>query len=737
MDIKQDPFSLIFEPKNSLELLSYSLNEYSISKEYFNVLSRKEMLSKFLKTYFYIILPITISIYLLVNGIVLTFDLPFIWDFYKDDFVIEWSIYKNLNSKLIFLFDKSIYLLISSLIVSLIVSLVISINLHSFYGLTSALVYNLVFVLTIGLQYDLLFSCLVASLLIFGFLIYSNLFFTLIFLILSNLIFMSLYNYIVGIVFTLLFIILNYRLYLYPYYFFKSYTVLLTNNPYLNNEFIFFHLYVTNKKLINQAKKNPSLGFKFSNFLYRYRRFNHKLGAEIRHVSYSGFLIQNPLQEKSLALIINEKMKPTDNWYELASKIKKQIISYEKETQISIKKERFSVVSKLLEQWRQQNLLESSKWNHYYFDAIDKWIEEANKVAKNLELQQQGIEPIQRNIYRYGTPLHPNRDELIFLGRDDIKSELSSKIFTNEQIPAFMIQGQRRVGKTSLINFFPELLGSRFSVVSFDCQGLSELTFSSFLTQLSNKVQDEMRLKKKLVFGKEWTEDWNIFELFLKEVVLKDDIKLLIVLDEYEMLHEIFEQNPKEAGFILGRIRHFLQHQNSISFIFVGLYTFSDLQNPNWSEYLVHYERFKVGYLNHEDSLQLITRPTEDFRLKYAKEVADKLYNYTDGHPALIQLLCNRIVDISNKNMDSTITMEIVDNVVQKVAEDKELYPALVFWKQLCTDEDKETIREILVGKKVSDKKSLHKLEDYGFVVDNKIRVPIFQIWLEKFEAIL
>jgi hypothetical protein len=37
----------------------------------------------------------------------------------------------------------------------------------------------------------------------------------------------------------------------------------------------------------------------------------------------------------------------------------------------------------------------------------------------------------------------------------------------------------------------------------------------------------------------------------------------------------------------------------------------------------------------------------------------------------------------------------------------------------------------------VSDKKSLYKLEDYGFVVDGAMRVPIFEMWLEKFEGIL
>ena len=81
-----------------------------------------------------------------------------------------------------------------------------------------------------------------------------------------------------------------------------------------------------------------------------------------------------------------------------------------------------------------------------------------------------------------------------------------------------------------------------------------------------------MKTKTELDFGATWAEDWNIFEQFLNSIILEENIKLLIVLDEYEMLHQIFEQDSKQAEFILGRIRHFLQHQNSISFIFVGRY---------------------------------------------------------------------------------------------------------------------------------------------------------------------
>jgi AAA+ ATPase superfamily predicted ATPase len=42
-------------------------------------------------------------------------------------------------------------------------------------------------------------------------------------------------------------------------------------------------------------------------------------------------------------------------------------------------------------------------------------------------------------------------------------------------MPMFLIYGQRRVGKTSLFKFLPEILGSQFKVVYMDLQAIDNI----------------------------------------------------------------------------------------------------------------------------------------------------------------------------------------------------------------------------------------------------------------------
>jgi hypothetical protein len=106
--------------------------------------------------------------------------------------------------------------------------------------------------------------------------------------------------------------------------------------------------------------------------------------------------------------------------------------------------------------------------------VIDLWREEAGKRLADIEREAQRMEPISTNVYRSGDALKPETDRAVFVGRDDLRERLAREILTARSMPMLLIQGQRRVGKTSLLNFLPELLGPRFVVVYQDLQGAQQ-----------------------------------------------------------------------------------------------------------------------------------------------------------------------------------------------------------------------------------------------------------------------
>ena len=62
------------------------------------------------------------------------------------------------------------------------------------------------------------------------------------------------------------------------------------------------------------------------------------------------------------------------------------------------------------------------------------------------------------HLFSPGSPLRPGQDADLFLGREDLRSELTRGGLTACELPLLLIQGQRRVGKTSLLNLRTTLL---------------------------------------------------------------------------------------------------------------------------------------------------------------------------------------------------------------------------------------------------------------------------------------
>jgi hypothetical protein len=78
-----------------------------------------------------------------------------------------------------------------------------------------------------------------------------------------------------------------------------------------------------------------------------------------------------------------------------------------------------------------------------------------------------------------------------------------------------------------------------------------------------------------------------------------------------------------------------------------GSHTFQELKR--WSTYLVGVQVLKIGCLAEPDARKLIEHPVYDFTLGYEPEASQRVLDLTQGHPYLLQLLCNEIVMLKNE----------------------------------------------------------------------------------------
>jgi len=58
--------------------------------------------------------------------------------------------------------------------------------------------------------------------------------------------------------------------------------------------------------------------------------------------------------------------------------------------------------------------------------------------------------------------------------------------------------------------------------------------------------------------------------------------------------------------------------------------------------------RVGESYLGRADAIRLISEPAPS--LPYPPQVPERLFEQTQGHPALLQRLCKELVDIANRD---------------------------------------------------------------------------------------
>jgi len=140
-----------------------------------------------------------------------------------------------------------------------------------------------------------------------------------------------------------------------------------------------------------------------------------------------------------------------------------------------------------------------------------------------------------------------------------------------------------------------------------------------------------------------------------------------------------------------------------------------------------------VDYLKPESAKRLITEPVD---LIYPTEVIDYMLQITQGHPALLQMLCRHLVAIANTEVRKNITLANVKQVIEHNIIQPHTYAIEAFWTEFCPQHNCQTaIKQILNNQPIIDKVSKLKLENYGYLTPNgkKLRLPLLEMWLREY----
>ncbi len=267
------------------------------------------------------------------------------------------------------------------------------------------------------------------------------------------------------------------------------------------------------------------------------------------------------------------------------------------------------------------------------------------------------------NPYIVGQPLPGNTP--LYFGREDAYTFIDKNITASGTHHTIVCHGLRRTGKSSLL-YRIETRGftnPRLVPIFIDMQGIDNE--KDFYATVSGKIRE--KLSQKPCTTAVAVDSFSHFKEFLKEIepVLGAHIMVLLV-DEFEELQMRVEDN-RISRTIFSNIRHLMQHEEKLSFLFCGTHKLEEMSAYYWSIFFNTALYLRLSRLKDQDAVRLIREPVKG-QLDYDDLAVEQILKMTGGQPYLVQLLCRTLVNNLNdtkKRNDAMI--DDVDEAVEEI----------------------------------------------------------------------
>ncbi|MFC1961313.1 hypothetical protein ACFLYO_11470, partial [Chloroflexota bacterium] len=299
--------------------------------------------------------------------------------------------------------------------------------------------------------------------------------------------------------------------------------------------------------------------------------------------------------------------------------------------------------------------------------------------------KQRGVDAARyHNPYIVGNPV-PKTKTMLFKGRQDLAQKIID-ILCSDSHPTLVLHGARRMGKTSFLLHLHNLMRGWSDspltvVVGGQETGLvaGDASFFYFLAReiykcVSPLTNQRMARPDQRLFDR---YPYASFTPWLEDEVLPvlGEQRLLITIDEFEKVGNAIKEGLLSVR-ILDFLRHTIQHNENLLFLFCGVETL-DALGPNAASYFIGVQAIEIGYLSNTAARELIRDPDFDVGTMpvYSRVVVNEILRLTHNQPYLIQAICSKIVDAANdRNLKHINKSSIVERVLPDVFAVNSLY---------------------------------------------------------------
>jgi tetratricopeptide (TPR) repeat protein len=261
------------------------------------------------------------------------------------------------------------------------------------------------------------------------------------------------------------------------------------------------------------------------------------------------------------------------------------------------------------------------------------------------------------NPYIVGNPVG---NSPVFVGRTDILREVR-RVVGDHQENAIVLYGQRRIGKTSVLQELEALLPKEgaYYPIFFDLQDKAEWSLGRVLIELAHQMSRFLKLAPPDLGNDPET---TFRQVWLPDVLnnLPTDASLVLLFDEFDVLDNPDDKQAGAAFFPF--LRDLLNtNPNHLNCVFAMGRNIDDLSSIALSLFR-NVPAKLVSLLSHEETVQLIHISQNNQTLNLSEDAVTKIWQLTNGHPFLTQALCSHIWDrLHNKNPNEPPTVTSTD----------------------------------------------------------------------------
>lgn len=326
------------------------------------------------------------------------------------------------------------------------------------------------------------------------------------------------------------------------------------------------------------------------------------------------------------------------------------------------------------------------------------------------------------NEYRVPYSTEPAQGDAFF-GRVERVKQIGGKILRTTMEP-FYITGQKRVGKTSLVNAsvdFAEKTSPGHDVVSkYILWGdIAHENPHGSLRELGRRVSDVVFRNVNLM-GLDRSDCSEslapLISLFQFAYEIDASKKFVLIIDEFDEVHPELYLHGNLAETFFANLRALSRCKN----VCVGLVGGENMPYvmDRQGQKLNNFSKISLSYYNRskewEDYRLLVSKPAADV-LAWHDDAISEIFNLTNGNPYFTKIICAAVWDAAIQERDADVTADEVRAVVSEQISQLGANSFAHLWQdgisKAIADRDPETLARvqvlIAIGRCLRDKQAV------------------------------